>query len=251
MRIALLFCGVLFSAGCLGTSDPMAGNGGDPTPPANHGGDPTQPDTSNPTVDAGTPNGAAPDLAGTPGNNNNNGNADLGLAPLTECTMMPSIDRYEYWTASGEGTTVPATGSIVVKSGAQNIAKISFVNAEWHVLPVLMANKFDAQVDFSKSASFTLTYSATDDLYVQIRPASNWSGGDKWLTKIPSTGGQLQTKVFSFAPQNWTTLPELGTPTYSLTDALKDVRGLVFVGKTVNQLEFHGLRVEGYVPPCN
>ncbi len=146
---------------------------------------------------------------------------------------------------------MPATGSILVRDGARYVAKVQFLNAEWHVVPVWLANKFDGQVDLSRSASFSLTYSATDDLYVQLRPGFAWSGGDKYLTKIPSTGGQTQTLVVPFAAQSWTTLPELGTPTYTFAAALQQARGLVFVGKTPNQIAFHDLRLDGYMPPCN
>src|SRR5439155_22022171 len=154
-------------------------------------GDSTMPSTGSDPAPEAADLGST-DLAGPTAGNHG---GDLALPSLTECTSAPSLDRFQDWIASGEGTTVPATGSILVKSGAQYVAKVGFVNAEWHVVPVWTANKFDGQADFSKSASFTLTYSATDDLYVQVRPASCWSGGDKWLTKIPSTGGQVQTRV--------------------------------------------------------
>jgi hypothetical protein len=180
-----------------------------------------------------------------------------------ECAT-PSIDRLQQWLASGEGTTVPATGSLLVPArtghdggprnrhpkGVKYAAKVTFVNAEWHVIVVWLANEFDAQVDLSKSSGFWLTYSATDDLYVQLRPASHWSGGDKWLTRVPSTGGRLVTRFFSFRPDKWTTLPELGAPSYSFASALDEARGLVFIGKTANKLDFRGLRFDGYVPPC-
>jgi hypothetical protein len=166
-----------------------------------------------------------------------------------ECAT-PSIDRLQQWLASGEGTTVPATGSLLVSEGGKYAAKVTFVNAEWHVIVVWLANQFEAQVDLSRSAGFRLTYSATDDLYVQLRPASHWSGGDKWLTLVPSTGGQLVTRFFSFSAASWTTLPELGTPSYSFASALGEARGLVFVGKTANVLDFRGLRIDGYQPPC-
>src|SRR5882757_2919735 len=92
-----------------------------------------------------------------------------------ECAT-PSIDRYQQWLASGEGTTVPATGSLLVREGHQYAAKVTFLNAEWHVAVLWLGNQFEAQADLSKSAGFWLTYSATEDLYVQLRPASNWSG---------------------------------------------------------------------------
>lgn len=174
-----------------------------------------------------------------------------GLPPQQKCECAtPSIDRLQQWLASGEGTTVPATGSLLVSEGGKYAAKVTFVNAEWHVIVVWLANQFEAQVDLSRSAGFWLTYSATDDLYVQLRPASHWSGGDKWLTPVPSTGGRLVTRFFSFSPADWTTLPELGTPSYSFASALGEARGLVFVGKTANILDFRGLRLDGYQPPC-
>ncbi|MFD9892492.1 hypothetical protein ACFWY9_24375 [Amycolatopsis sp. NPDC059027] len=166
-----------------------------------------------------------------------------------ECAT-PSIDRLQQWLASGEGTTVPATGSLLVREGDRYAAKVVFLKAEWHVIVVWLGNRFEAQADLSASSGFWLTYSATDDLYVQLRPASHWSGGDKWLTKVPSTGGKLVTKFFGFAPDAWTWLPELGKPSYSFASALREARGLVFVGKTPNTLDFRGLRIDGYTPPC-
>jgi hypothetical protein len=169
--------------------------------------------------------------------------------PRDECAT-PSIDRLQQWLASGEGTTVPATGSLLVPAGNRYAAKVSFLNAEWHVAVVWLGNQFEAQENLTRSRGFWLTYAAADDLYVQLRPASHWSGGDKWLTLVPSTGGKLVTKFFSFSPDAWTSLPELGTPPYSFASALTEARGLVFVGKTPNQLEFRGLRIDGYRPPC-
>jgi len=169
--------------------------------------------------------------------------------PACEC-VTPSIDRLQQWLASGEGTTVPATGSLLVPEGGKYAAKVTFVNAEWHVVVVWLANQFEAQVELSASAGFWMTYSATDDLYVQLRPASHWSGGAQWLTPVPATGGHIVTRFFSFAPTAWTTLPELGTPSYSFASALSEARGLVFVGKTANILDFRGLRIDGYQPPC-
>ena len=66
----------------------------------------------------------------------------------------------------------------------------------------------------------------------RLHPASHWSGGDKWLTLVPKTGGKLVTKFFSFSPDAWTSLPELGTPPYSFASALTEARGLVSAGKT-------------------
>jgi hypothetical protein len=163
----------------------------------------------------------------------------------------PSIDRLQQWIASGEGATEPATGSILVpKNRHDYTAKIKFLADDWAVMVVWLGNKFEAQADLTKSRGFWMTYRATSDLHVQLRPASHWSGGDKWVTRIPSTRGKLVKRFFSFNPDKWTTLPELGKPAYPFGEALDDARGLVFVGKTKNDLEFQGLKIDGYRPPC-
>ncbi|AGZ42943.1 hypothetical protein [Actinoplanes friuliensis] len=168
-----------------------------------------------------------------------------------ECAT-PSIDRLQQWLASGEGTTVPATGSLLLpnRHGDRYTAKVDFVNAEWHVVVVWLANEFEAQVDLADSKGFWLTYSATEDLYVQLRPASHWSGGAQWATAVPSTQGRTVTRFFSFRPQAWGAVPELGAPAHSFASALSEARGLVFVGKTANELSFRGLRIHRYTPPC-
>ncbi|WP_434443351.1 hypothetical protein [Lentzea sp. E54] len=167
-----------------------------------------------------------------------------------EC-RTPSIDRLQHWIASGEGATEPATGSILVPRGRHgHTAKIKFLADDWAVMVVWLGNRFEAEADLSRSRGFWLTYRATSDLHVQLRPASFWSGGDKWVTKVPSTGGRLVHRFFGFQPDNWTSLPELGTPSYPFAEALDDARGLVFVGRTKNDLEFRGLKIDGYRPPC-
>jgi hypothetical protein len=167
-----------------------------------------------------------------------------------ECAT-PSIDRLQQWIASGEGTTVPATGSMLVPTRhGRYAAEVTFLNDEWHVAVVWLANQFEAQVDLTRSAGFTMTYSATDDLWVQLRPASHWSGGAQWATLIPSTRGRTVTRFFSFRPRAWAAVPELGAPAHSFASALSEARGLVFVGKTPNELTFRGLRVDRYTPPC-
>ena len=167
-----------------------------------------------------------------------------------ECAT-PSIDRFQQWLASGEGTTVPATGSLLVPTRhGRYAAEVTFLNAEWHVAVVWLANQFEAQADLTHSAGYWMTYSATDDLYVQLRPGSHWSGGAQWATVIPSTHGRTVTRFFSFRPQAWAAVPELGAPAHSFAAALSEARGLVFVGKTANELTFRGLRFDRYTPPC-
>lgn len=81
---------------------------------------------------------------------------------LRECAT-PSIDRLQQWLASGEGTTVPANGSLLVplRGGHHGkpryAAQVAFVNAEWHVVVVWLGNRFEAQADLTRSAGFRLT----------------------------------------------------------------------------------------------
>lgn len=171
-----------------------------------------------------------------------------GLPPLQECASTPSVDRLTNWQASGEGLTVPATGSILVKDGSVYVGKVEFVGAEWHVIPVYIANKYGSTADLSKSSGFTLTYSATSDLHVQLRSLSHWNGGDQYATSIPSTAGQKKTQFFSFAEAGWKSL--FGQPVLSFADTLKEGMGLVFVGNSANMVQFYGLRIDGYTPPC-
>jgi hypothetical protein len=176
--------------------------------------------------------------------------APANAHPPGECTT-PSIDRLQQWLAAGEGTTVPATGSLLVPARHDRYAaKVTFLNAEWHVVVVWLGNQFEAQADLSRSAGFWLTYSATADLWVQLRPASHWSGGAQWATPVPSTHGRTVTRFFSFRPQSWGAVPELGAPAHSYESARSEARGLVFVGDTANELTFRGLRADRYTPPC-
>lgn len=143
---------------------------------------------------------------------------------------------------------VPASGSILVKEGAGYVGRVQFLGSGWHVLPVLIANQFDVSADLSQAAGFTLTYSATAELHVQLRSKSHWSGGDQYATTLPSTSGQQQTHFFSFAAPEWKSL--FGAPALSFADTLKEGMGLVFVGDGENTIAFYGLRIDGYTPPC-
>jgi hypothetical protein len=198
-------------------------------------------DASTSTPDAG---GTTPDAAAS---------ADVGstadaAAALMECPK-PSIDRITAWNATGEGTTKPMSGSLLVKEGDHYVAKQEFVGGDWHVLEVFIGNTFEFMVDLSKSTGFTLTYSSTNDLWLQLRPAFHYDGGAQWVTKIPSTGGQKMTQTFSFDPTKWQTI-DLGKPSWTYDMARKAARGFLFVGDKPNMIAFYGLRIDGYVPMC-
>ena len=243
-----------------GGNGPVAGSGG------SIGGSAPQAGSANPSggmagtgVSGGAPSGGSAQAGqagaaggggagGAEGGSGGSGGAG-GLPPLEECVGKASIDRLTSWNASGEGLTVPATGSILVEEGGEYVGKVQFVGTEWHVIPVLIANQFGQTVDLSTASGITLTYSATSELHVQLRSESQWSGGNQYATTIPSTGGSKETRFFSFAAAGWQSL--FGAPALSYADTLKEGMGLVFVGNSENSVVFYGLRIDGYMPPCN
>jgi hypothetical protein len=193
-------------------------------------------------------------VAGDAGRDSGSGGAaidpDGGLPPLMECTKA-SLDRIEDFNATGEGTTTPMSGSLLVKQGTGYVAKETFIGSDWHVLEILIGNGFDAQHDhdFSNSQGITLTWSSTAPLWIQMRPGFHYDGGAQWVTAVPSTSGQMKTQFFPFDAASWTTI-SLGKPTWTYAMARANVRGLLFVGDAANSVVIAGLRIDGYTPPC-
>jgi hypothetical protein len=234
-----------------------------------------------PVLDAGGGSGGAPGSGGSGGNGSGGDNAgatggaggsggammgdalggdtvnpgdgppfdpDGGLAPLEEC-KTPSIDRIQYFGASGEGRTVPMSGTLLVKEGDHYVAKQQYLGAEWHVTEVLIGNNFNTQVDLTASKGFTMTYSSMADLWIQMRPGFHYSGGAQWVTKVPATNGQVQRTFFPFDPASWTTI-SLGKPTWTYAMARAAVRGLLIVGDKPNVFAISGFRIDSYIPVC-
>jgi hypothetical protein len=171
-----------------------------------------------------------------------------GAANAEECSTRPSLSRFTEWIASGEGTTVPARGSILVAEGGAYVAKVQLVGAGWHVIPVYIENEFGEAQDLSASSGISLTYSATAELHVQLRSKSHWDGGEQYATTIPSTGGKKETRFLPFVATGWKSL--FGPPVLGFADTLKEAMGLVFVGNGENQVVFYGMRIDGYTPSC-
>ena len=257
--LSVLVCGMAWVIGCQNDAEPAAGG-------ASAGGAGSSATAGGTTTGAGSgasaggqaalagssAGGAGPSDRGgasTAGASSSAGAGATGeLPPLVECANTPSVDRLTSWSATAEGTMVPASGSILVKEAAGYVGKVQFVGAGWHVVPVLIANQFDVTADLSKASGFTLTYSTTAELHVQLRSKSHWSGGDQYATTLPSTAGQQATHFFAFAEADWTSL--FGAPGLSFADTLKEGMGLVFVGDGENTIVFYGLRIDGYTPPC-
>jgi hypothetical protein len=170
--------------------------------------------------------------------------------PLAACAT-PSVDHLRQFTA-WSGTTMPPTGSnVLTRDGNDTVAKISLIGCTaWCQLVVPIANSLSAQVDLTNSAGFTMRYSAAASLFVQVRPASRYDGGEKWIIEIPATGGRVEERFFPFIPDAWFFLNRLGVPNYPFTTALKDVRAFNFVTNVTNELTIRGLRIDGHLPSC-
>jgi hypothetical protein len=172
-------------------------------------------------------------------------------AALPACAK-PSVDHLEIWEAHGGSLKPGVGGDLFVKEGDHHYVQVDFLpGGEWHEIVVPIANSLAKQTDLSGSQGFTLTYSATADLWVQLRPLSHPHGGEQWTAKIPSTGGANKTLFVPFAPDGWGML--LGMPPFPFAQALKDANFFNFVGPpdSANHLVVRGLRFDGYVPPCS
>ena len=182
------------------------------------------------------------------------GGADTGGAdfpPLAPCPM-PSVDHLESWRAHGGTLRPPAGSSLLVKEGDRHIAKVDFIaGGEWHEVVVPLVNSLAKKVDLTSSKGFTITYSATADLWVQLRPISMAHGGAQWTAKLPTTGGAVKDLFVPFAPASWGSL--LGNPPFPFSQALRDANFFDFVGPpgTANSIVVRGLRIDGHVPPCS
>lgn len=175
----------------------------------------------------------------------------LDAGNLQAC-MKPSIDHLQSWSVV-QGSTTPAGGSLLVKEDDHYVAKVVLHGTSWHALLLPLANVvYDTiMVDLSTSTGFTLTYSATADLWIQMRPANHPHGAVHWVTKIPSTGGVLQSRFFSLAAESWSNLPAIsGIPPWPYVETRAQARGFVFVGNKPNDVVFAGLRFDNYVPAC-
>ena len=242
-----------------GPGDNDAGAGTDdaaPTDDASGSGGPVaNPGTGGaPAIDAPVAMDAAPGTGGAP---------EMDAAPvmdappstppprMPEC-KTPSIDHLAHWYVASEAkaVTVPGAGSILVPQDGYQVGKVSFVGAGWHIVAVWVANSVTAQADLSNSASFTLTYSATADLWVQLREVANYEAGGHFVAVLPSTGGQLKTISVPLTADHWMTLPSLGKPTVMFADAIKQVRGLFFIDDAANTLEFDRLVFDNFTPAC-
>jgi hypothetical protein len=173
-------------------------------------------------------------------------------APVVAACPRPSVDRLEIWEAHGGSLKPPVGGNLLIKEGDRYYAKVDFLpGGEWHEIVVPLMNALAKKVDLTGAKGFWITYSATADLWVQLRPLSHAHGGEQYTAKLPSTAGVLSEAFVSFDPASWGML--LGAPPFPFDQALLDANFFNFVGPpaTPNTVVVKALRIDGHVPPCS
>jgi hypothetical protein len=162
------------------------------------------------------------------------------------------VDHLEVWRAHG-GSLRPAVGStILTQDAGKTIAKVEFLpGSAYHEIVVPVMNDQTKKVDLTTSAGMTITYSATADLHVQLRPLSYAHGGAQWTAKLPGTGGMTKELFVPFTQPTWGML--LGPPPFPFSQALRDANFFNFIGpeSSANTITIRGLRFDKHVPPCS
>jgi hypothetical protein len=210
-----------------------------------------------PSTGSGGGGGSAPPSDGgqggsaTPGSDAGGGDAAGGFdAPPIMACPGASIDRLQKWLGHANLIGSGGDASILVQEGGAYVAKARFNGNDWSEVVVLLANAAGAGVDLSKSVGFTIRYSATADLWIQMRGTVQLHGGDQHGTKLPATGGMTVSRFVSFAPSEWARIPGLDPPTPAFANVLKTASMFNMVGMTANTVVFSGLRFDNYVPAC-
>jgi hypothetical protein len=215
--------------------------------------------TSGGTTGAATGGSAGAPSTGTGGAGGATSGADANMSgdvasgfdaqPLTECPGG-SIDRLQKWLAH---TLIVGSGgdsSVLVKEGEKYVAKARFQGGDYSELVVQIGNSATDSVDLSQSAGFTITYSATNPVWMEFRGMVKAHGSEQYVVQLPATAGATMTKFVPFDPSAWTFLADLGKPTHSFADVLKTAYIFDIIGKVQNTVAFYGLRFDKYTPPC-
>jgi hypothetical protein len=171
------------------------------------------------------------------------------VAPLMECAGA-SLDRFQKWLAHALVAGAAPDSSILVAEGNRQVARARFVGGDWSEVVVLLGNATDASIDLGKSSGFDITYSATADLYIELRGTVQLHGGDQHAVTLPATGGMTVTKHVPLDPAAWSFVAALGKPTVAFADVVRTANMFDIVGNTANTVTFSGLRFDNYVPPC-
>jgi hypothetical protein len=174
--------------------------------------------------------------------------SDAGQTQLN----LDGIYEDSWHTNSGEGPTIPNTGSWLREIDGKPVGEVAFDNVRdgnWFVAPIIISNSFGRYVDLSQTKQFTMTYTADNDFYLQIRPVGDaWNGGNQQSTKMPK-GTHTQTVKWN-DPRWGIMFTGSDDFTYKIDKSiLKYVQGFVLVGDKKNKITVTSLKILDYIPP--
>src|SRR5688572_10073774 len=149
--------------------------------------------------------------------------------PLTECPGG-SIDRLQKWLGHAHLVGSGEDATILVREGDRYVARARFDGMDWSEVVVLLGNTTEASIDLGKSKGFTIRYSATADLWIELRGTVKLHGGDQYGVKLPGTGGRIVSRFISFQPSEWGPIPGLDIPRHAFADALATANMFDIVG---------------------
>ena len=172
-----------------------------------------------------------------------------GAPPLTECPGG-SIDRLQKWLGHAHLLGSGNDATILVREGDRYVARARFDGIDWGEVVVLLGNTAEASLDLRHSKGFTIRYSATADLWIELRGTVKLHGGDQYGVRLPGTGGRIVSRFISFQPREWGPIPGLDIPRHAFADALATANMFDLVGRSENTVAFYGLRFDQYVPTC-
>src|SRR5262249_16858710 len=159
---------------------------------------------------------------------------------MRECPA-PTLDRLQQWTA--HANTTPSSGDLLVQEEGHYVARVTFPGGGlWSEVVVPINNDKTIPGDLSHSAGFTIIYSATTDLWAELRGTVQPHGGNQNVVKLAATNGNRSTLSFRFVQDDWTFVPALGRPKVTLASVLPSALFFDFVGNTANTVVFYGLR---------
>lgn len=169
--------------------------------------------------------------------------------PITECSG-PSLDRLQKWLAHAlVGNAAPGS-SLLVADGGGYVArwKTSGGGGNWSEVVVLIGNEPNAGVDLGKNDGFVATYSATADIWIQLRGTVHLHTGDQYAFRLPSTAGQRVSMNVPFAASAWKSV--FGPPPVPFADVLRTANKFDIISNAPSDVTFFGLRFEKYLPDC-
>jgi hypothetical protein len=113
---------------------------------------------------------------------------------------------------------------------------------------LFLSNVREAARDLRTSAGFTVTYSSTAEMFIQLRGTVQRDGGNQYHAVLPATAGAMMKRSVRFVRDDWTF--RLGATTQMFTDVLRTAVLFNFISMPANDVTIYDIRFDNYVPAC-